>query len=173
MVNRIYPPELQLNKTNTADTEAPFFYLHLSISNGFVSFKIYDKRDDFDSDIVNFPFLDGDVPRSASYRVYMSQLIRFAKVCNHVADFNARNKSLTAKLLQQGYRYHKLRKTFSKLFRRHYESVSKFNVGLKSLLHQGLSEPEFYGDLVYKFKKNLISSENLSYVTSINVLEIT
>ena len=72
---------------------------------------------------------------------------------SHVADFSARNKSLTAKLLQQGYRYHKLRKTFSKFYRRHYELVSKFNVGLKTLLHQGLSEPEFYGDLIYKFKK--------------------
>ena len=70
-----------------------------------------------------------------------------------MVDFNARNKSLTAKLLQQGYRYHKLRKTFSKCYRRHYELVSKFNVGLKTLLHQGLSEPEFYGDLVYKFQK--------------------
>ena len=69
----------------------------------------------------------------------------------HVVDFNARNKSLTAKLLQ--HRYHKLRKTFSKFYRRHYELVSKFNVGLKTLFHQGLSEPEFYGDLVYKFKK--------------------
>ena len=77
----------------------------------------------------------------------------FARVSSHVVDFNARNKSLTAKLLQQGYRYHKLRKTFSKFYRRHYELVSKFNVGLKTLLHQGLSEPEFYGDLVYKFKK--------------------
>ena len=56
MVNRIYPPELQLNKANTSDTEAPFLDLHLSISNGFVSSKIYDKRDDFDFDIVNFPF---------------------------------------------------------------------------------------------------------------------
>ena len=54
-----------------------------------------------------------------------------------------------------GYRYHKLRKTFSKFYRRHCELVSKFNVGLKTLLHQGLSEPEFYGDLVYKFKKKL------------------
>ena len=54
---------------------------------------------------------------------------------------------------QQGYRYHKLRKTFSKFYRRHYELVFKFNVGLKTLLHQGLSEPESYGDLVYKFKK--------------------
>ena len=127
--------------------------MHLSISNGFVSSKIYDKRDDFDFDIVNFPFLDGDVPRSTSYGVYISQLIRFARVSNHVVDFNARNKSLTAKLLQQGYRYHKLRKTFSKFYRRHNQLVSKFSVGLKSLLHQGLSEPEFYGDLVYKLKK--------------------
>ena len=152
MVNRIYPPELQLNKANTSDTEAPFLDLHLSISNGFVSSKIYDKRDDFDFDIVNFPFLDSDVPRSTSYGVYISQLIRFARVSSHVADFNARNKRLTAKLLQQGYRYHKLRKTFSKFYRRHYELVSKFNVGLQTLLHQGLSEPEFYGDLVYKLK---------------------
>ena len=153
MVNRIYSPELQLNQANTADTEAPFWDLHLSISNGFVSSKIYNKRDDFDFDIVNFPFLDGDAPRSTFYGANISQLIRFARVFSHVADFNARNKSLTAKLLQQGYRYHKLRKTFSKFYRRHYELVSKFSVGLKTLLHQGLSEPELYGDLIYKFKK--------------------
>ena len=135
MVNRIYLPELQLNKANASDTEAPFLDLHLSISNGFVSSKIYDKRDDFDFDIVNFPFLDGDVPRSISYGVYISQLIRFARVSSHVVDFNARNKSLTAKLLQHSYRYHKLRKTFSKFYRRHCELVSKFSVGLKTLLH--------------------------------------
>ena len=69
-----------------------------------------------------------------------------------MADFNARNKCLTAKLLQQRYRYHKLRKTFSKFYRRYYELVSKFNVGLKTFLHQALSEPEFYDDLVHKFK---------------------
>ena len=62
MVNRIYPPELQLNKANTSDTEAPFLDLHLSISNGFVSSKIHDKHDDFDFNIVNFPFLDGISP---------------------------------------------------------------------------------------------------------------
>ena len=61
--------------------------------------KIYDKRDDFD--IVNFPFLDGDVPRSASYGVHISQLIRFARVSSHVDDFNTRNKVLTAKLLKK------------------------------------------------------------------------
>ena len=72
MVNQIYPPEL-LNRANTSDTEAPFL------------------------DIVNFPFLDGDVPRRPSYGVYLSQLIRFARVCSHVDDFNTRNKCLTAK----------------------------------------------------------------------------
>ena len=96
MVNRIYPHDLLLNKANTSDTKAPFLDLHLSISNGFVSSKIYDKRDDFDFNIVNFPFLDGDVPRSTSYGVNISQLIRFARVSSHVADFNARIKSLTA-----------------------------------------------------------------------------
>ena len=70
--------------------------LHLSISNGFVSSKIYDKCDDFDYDIVTFPFLDDDVPRRPSYEVYISQLIRFARVCSHVDVFNTRNKCLTA-----------------------------------------------------------------------------
>ena len=148
-----------MNKANISDTEAPFLDLHLSVANGFVSSKIYDKRDDFDFDIANFPFLDGDVPRRASYGVYISQLIRFARVCNHDTDFKARNKCLTAKLLQQGYRYHKLRKTFYKFYRRHYELISKYNVGLKTLLSEGLSEPEFYGDLVYKFKKLIGSLE--------------
>ena len=57
MVDRIYPTELQLNRANSSDTEAPFLDFNLYISNGIVSSKIYDKRDDFDFDIVNFPFL--------------------------------------------------------------------------------------------------------------------
>ena len=76
--------------------------LHLSISDGFVKTKIYDKRDDFDFNIVNFPFLDRDVPRSTSYGVYISQLIRFASVSSHADYFHTRNKGLTAKLLKQG-----------------------------------------------------------------------
>ena len=77
MVNRIYPSKIQLNKANVSDTEASFLDLHLSISDSFVQTKIYDKRDIFDFDIVNFPFLDGNVARSTSYGVYISQLIRF------------------------------------------------------------------------------------------------
>ena len=109
MVNHVYPSGLQPNKANVSDAQASFLDLHLSISDGFVKTKILDKRDDFDFDIVNFPFLGGDVPRSASYGVYIFHLIRFARVSSHVDDFNTRNKVSTAKLLRQGYRYHKLR----------------------------------------------------------------
>ena len=112
MVSQIYLSELQLNKANTSDTEAAFVDLHLSISNNIVSTEIHDKRDDFDFEIVNFPILDGDVPRSTSYGVYISQLIPFARASSYVPDFNTRNKLLTQKLLKQGYLYHKLRKTF-------------------------------------------------------------
>ena len=80
MVNQICSPELQLNKANTSDTEAPFLDLHLSNPNGFVSSKIYDKHDRFAFDIVNFRYLDGDIPRSTSYGFYISQLIWFASV---------------------------------------------------------------------------------------------
>ena len=105
--------------------------IHLSISYGFVKTKIYNKRVDFDFDIVNFPFLDGDVPRSTSYGASISQLFRFARVASHVDDFNTRqtlNKVLTAKLFRQGYRYHKIHKAFSKFYRRHFDIVSKYNV---------------------------------------------
>ena len=101
MVGQIYPTELQSNKANSSDTEAPFLDLNLSITNGIVSSKIYDKRDDFNFEIVNFPFLDGDVPRSPSYDVYISQLIRFARMCSNVDDFNNSNLFLTAKLLKK------------------------------------------------------------------------
>ena len=97
---------------------------------------------------MNFPFLDGDVPRSASYGVCISQLIRFARVSSHADDFNTRNKVLTAKLLRQGYRYNKFRKAISKFYRRRFDIASKYNVGLKTRLLHGLSSPKFYGDLV-------------------------
>ena len=84
---------------------------------------------------------------------HLSQLIRFAGVSSHVVDFNARDKSLTAKLLQQGYRCRGLRRTFSKFCRRRCGLVSGFDVGLGTLLHQGLSEPEFCGGLVCEFGK--------------------
>ena len=70
IVKQIYLSELQLNNANSSDTEAPFPDLHLTILDGFVSSKIYDKRDDFDFDILHFPFLYGDIPHATFYGVY-------------------------------------------------------------------------------------------------------
>ena len=107
MVSQIYPSELQLNKANTSDTETAFLDLHLSISNVLFLPKFKFERYDLDFEIVNFSFLDGDVLRSTSYGVCISQLIRFARASSYVTGFNTRNKLLTQKFLKQGYRYHK------------------------------------------------------------------
>ena len=103
--------------------------------------QIYDKRDDFD--IVNFPFLGGDVPRRTLYGVNIPQFIRFARASSNVNDFNCRNKALTAKLLKQDYRYHKLRNALSKFYRRHSALAEKYKVSLRKLLQQGILEPKF------------------------------
>ena len=161
MVSSIYPPELTLNKANESDTVVSFLDLHLSIVDGNIISKVYDKRDDFNFDIVNYPQLDGDVPRTTSYGVYISQLIRFARASSDVKDFNDRNRHITCKLLQQGYRYHKLRNFFVKFFKRNGELVGKYNTCLKTLLQQGITHPEFYGDVVYKLRK-VVGSDHFS-----------
>ena len=84
MVSQIYQLELKPNKANTSDTEARFLDLHLSISNYIVSTKIYGKYDDFDFEIVNFPFLDDDVPPSTSFGVYLSEPTQFARASSHL-----------------------------------------------------------------------------------------
>ena len=157
MHKSIYPPQLTLIKANSDDSEAAFLDLNLTIIDGVISTKIYDKRDDYNFDIVNYPHLDGDVPRATSYGVYISQLIRFARACNSVSDFNTRNQIITNKLLNQGYRYNKLRKAFTKFYRRNSELVNKYSTNLKTFLQLGIAHPTFYGDVLYKLRKLLHS----------------
>ena len=103
---------------------------------------------------MNFPFLDGDVPRSTSYGVYISQLIRFARVSSHVDDFNTRNKVLTAKILRQAYRYHKIRRAIlKKNLRRDFDIVSKYNVGLKTFFWKAFQNLNFMGTWYINLEK--------------------
>ena len=92
--------------------------------------------------------------------MYISQLIRFARVCSNVDDFNNRNLFLTAKLLKQGYRYHKIRKAFSKFYHRHSELIVKYNIGINSSATRHI-KPIFYGDLVYEFQR-IVGKPNFS-----------
>ena len=82
-------------------------------------------------------------------------------MCSNVDEFNNRNFFLTSKLLNQDYRYHTIRKAFSKFYHRHSELIVKYNIGLKTLLQQGISEPIFYSDLAYKFKR-IVGKSNFS-----------
>ena len=122
----IYPGELQLNKTNTSDTENSFLDLNVKVIGRYIHASVYDKRDDFGFPIVNFLWLSGDVPRLPSYGINILPLVRFARCCTSVLDFNSKNLQITSKLLTQGYKYHKLLKTFWKFFRSYSELLSKF-----------------------------------------------
>ena len=141
MVYQIYPRELhvQLNGAHTTDNEAPFkIYIFLFQMDLFrLSFTI--RTMTLILSIVNFPFLNGDLPRRASYGVHTLQLIRFARVCNHVTKFNARNKILHQTFSSRAVSIINFVKLFSKFYRRHYICISKFNVGIKALLREGLS----------------------------------
>ena len=87
------------------ETAASSSYLdcYLYIDNGKLTTRLYDKRDDFNFPIVNFPFLSSNIPSAPAYGVYVSQLIRYARTCSNYQDFMERGKVLTTKLLSQGY----------------------------------------------------------------------
>ena len=108
--------------------------------------------------------MSGDVPSLPSYGIFISQLVRFARCCTSVLDFHSKNLQITSKLLTQGYRYHKLRKTFGKFFRSYSDLLSKFgHISFQEYVSTGISQPVFYGDIVYKLWRvkdtpNFISS---------------
>ena len=113
-----------------------------------------------------FAYYDGDVPRRALYGVYISELIRFARVSSYITFLNARNKLLTAKVLNQRYRYHQLRKAFSKFYRRNFDLVSKFNVG------HNLFSNKAYRSLNFMVTKNINSGKYmLAIILALNFVE--
>ena len=152
--NEIYPQELTLNKANLSNTETPFLDLNIKIVNGKIHTSVYDKRDDFGFNIVNFPWLDGDVPRLPSYGIYISQLIRYARACTDILDFHSRNLQITKKLLGQGFRFHKLVKTFWKFYKNYSQLLLKFgSIHATEYITMGITQPVFYGDMINKIKR--------------------
>ena len=115
----IYPVELEIKETTDDQYHSSFLDLLLEIDNDSRRrVKIYDKRDDFNFDIVNFPFSCGNIPQSPSYGVYISQLIRYARAST-LYDFLSRSCRLTSKLMGQGYERFKLISAFKKFYGRH------------------------------------------------------
>ena len=99
----IYPHELEIKKTTETAASSSYLDCCLYIDNRKLTTRLYDKRDDFNFPIVNFPFLSSNIPSAPAYGVYLSQLIRYARACSNYRDFIERGKELTAKLLSPGY----------------------------------------------------------------------
>ena len=127
-VKEIYPSQLTVDLAN---------YLDLTFiieSNNRLYTKLYDKRDDFDFHIVNFPFLSSNIPSSPSYGVYISHLIRYARCCSYYDDFGYRHKLLVDRLLSQGYEVKHLRNSFKKLYGRYSDLIGKYQRLVKDMV---------------------------------------
>ena len=99
----VYPRELEKKETMETGASSSYLDCYLYIDNGKLSTRLYDKRDDLNFPIVNFPFLSSNMSSAPAYGVYVSQLIRYARACSNYQDFMERGKVLTTKLLSQGY----------------------------------------------------------------------
>ena len=131
----IYPSQLTVEKANTSDDLANYLDLTFIIeSNNRLYTKLYDKRDDFDFHIVNFPFLSSNIPSSPSYGVYISQLIRYARCCSYYDDFGYRHKLLVDRLLSQGYEVKRLRNSFKKFYGRYPDLIGKYQRSVKDMV---------------------------------------
>jgi len=125
--DRIYPPELQLSSEDKSEKEVNYLDLHLEIKNSSIEYRLFDKRDTFGFDIVNFPDLSGNIPTSQSYGVFISQLIRYARCCQKFIDFKSRTSSLVKRLLRQHFKFDKLCKTFSRFSFKYKGLLNKYN----------------------------------------------
>ncbi len=125
--NRIYPPELQLNCEDKSNQVVNYLDLHLEIKNSTITYSLYDKRDSFGFEIVNFPNLSGNIPTNQSYGVFISQLVRYARCCKKLTDFKTRTSILVDRLLKQNFKFQKLCKTFRKFSTKYFNLLKKYN----------------------------------------------
>ena len=128
----IYPRELEIKETTETAASSSYLDCYLYIENGKLATRLYDKRDDFNFPIVNFPFLSSNIPYAPAYGIYISQLIRFARACSNYQDFMERGKALTTKLLSQGYQ--KTVATLKKFCGRHHDLVNPYNVAVSRIV---------------------------------------
>jgi hypothetical protein len=135
-VHLIYPDELKINDTTEYDKSASYLHILLIIdSNGRLTTTLYEKCDDFDFVIANFPFLCTNIPLSPAYGVYISQLIRYTRACFVYKDFSKRGQLLTKKLMLQGCNESRLKSSFRKFYGRHNDLVCDYKLALAYMLN--------------------------------------
>ena len=113
---------------------ASYLDLHLEIdSEGRLRTKLYDKRDDLNFPIVNFPFICSNIPAASAYGVYISQLIRYSRACGSYQDFHDRGLLLSRKLLHQGFLLVKLKSLLRKFYGSHQYSVDRYGISVSQM----------------------------------------
>ena len=132
----MYPSQLTVENANKSDHLADYLDLAFIIdSRGKLSTRLYDKCDDFDFHIANFPFLSSNMPSDPSYGVYVSQLIRYARCCSHYDDFRYRHKCLVDRLLSQGYIALRFEKSCKKFYSRYQDLIEKYQRSVKEMVN--------------------------------------
>jgi hypothetical protein len=132
--DRIYPIELEIKDTTDTDRSASYLNLHLEIDNeGRLRTKLYDKRNDFNFPIVNFPFICSNIPAAPAYGVYISQMILYSRGCGSYQDFLDRGCLLTRKLLNQGFVLVKLKSSLRKFYDRHHDLVDRYGISVSQM----------------------------------------
>ena len=132
----IYPPELILNKENETETKASFLDLDISVQHNVYCTQIYDKRDAFKFDIVNFPDISGNIPEDPAYGVCIGQLLRIARNTSNLANFITRARLLISKLLNKNYNQSRLVKAAKKCLTGHHDIFTKYDVDDANLMIQ-------------------------------------
>jgi len=133
-LDKIYPPELSITKETHSDKEASYLDLLITVNDGKFHTKLYDKRDDFSFEIVNYPYpVASNIPEKPAYGVYSSRIISFARACDHYSDFSERHISLCDSLLRQGYKYRFLCKTLCSTYKKHETMFSKYSKSIADI----------------------------------------
>ena len=140
-IPNIYPSQLVLKKTTEATDKLSYLdmYIHIEGRQFFTS--VFDKRDAFKFYIVNYPFLDSNIPTKPAYGVYLSQLVRIGRICDKYADFKNRHLMLTRRLLKQGYRYDHLCSCFKRFYNKHVDISTKYKITVKQHIKEGIELP--------------------------------
>ena len=138
-ITSIYPSDVELKETTESRTTCSFLDLMLFNENGELKSKVYDKRDDFNFDIVNYPHMSSNIPVSPACGVYVSRITAFARNCTNFTDFNHRHKSLFDKLVKQGYTKTKLKKVFL-IFKYKYQHILQKYVVFYGHINKIMSE---------------------------------
>ena len=135
--------KLEVKETTDTASSASFLDLYLEFDDsGQLSTKIYDKRDDFNFKIINFPNMCSNIPASPAYGVYISQLIRYARASSNYSDFLKRHLHLRNRLLDQGYKKIRLIRSLKKFIFRYQDLVEIYSVSTETIISDAFSNSE-------------------------------